>query len=268
MRRRILLWSPSIIVLLQLCSGQMENQPPAIVFSGTVENVGSVSFGQVPKSSDTATVRIESIEKKPTGVALKKGDEVTIKLKDPSSVHSGTKATFYTDPWILGSGVAVNEISHSESEYGASAAGHATATAEQMQEQVLQNRIASADAVIVGRVTEVRPIPRAMFANTTGPISEHNPNWHEAVIEVQTTLKGTDAKQLVVRFPSSMDVAWVNAPKFQQGQQGTFLLKKDEVTGAQSARLAGSEVATYTALKRGDVLSAADAARVKALLQK
>src|SRR2546430_11839150 len=36
--------------------------------------------------------------------------------------------------------------------------------------------------------------------------------------------------QVVVRFPGSSDVAWVGAPKFAVGEEGTFLLHKDSST--------------------------------------
>src|SRR5258708_31254813 len=84
----------------------------SIVFSGTVSQLGATSFADVPKSPQTIVVRVASILKKPAAVSLKAGDSVTVEVKDPSAFQQGTRATFYTDGWMFGSGVAVNELGH------------------------------------------------------------------------------------------------------------------------------------------------------------
>jgi len=38
---------------------------------------------------------------KPSAVSLKKGDNVTVEVKILRTFREGTKATFYTDGWIL-----------------------------------------------------------------------------------------------------------------------------------------------------------------------
>ena len=63
-----------------------------------------------------------------------------------------------------------------------------------------------------------------------GPVSEHDPRWREAVVEVDDVHKGVHKKkQVVVRFPASTDVMWYGAPKFHPGQQGYFMLHQTEV---------------------------------------
>src|SRR5690242_21613573 len=82
----------------------------SIIFSGTVSQLATTSFADVPKSAQTIVVKVDSIEKKPAAVSLKKGDSVTVEVKDASAFQEGTHATFYTDGWIFGSGVAVKEL--------------------------------------------------------------------------------------------------------------------------------------------------------------
>src|SRR5207302_11410442 len=84
----------------------------SIVFAGTVSQLGATSFAGVPKSAQTVVVHVDSVLKKPSAVSLKKGDNVTVELKDPSAFQQGTQATFYTEGWIFGSGVAVKEVGH------------------------------------------------------------------------------------------------------------------------------------------------------------
>src|SRR5437879_7349479 len=83
-----------------------------IVFSCTVSQLGAASFAGLPPSPNTIVVRVDSVLKKPPAVSLKKGDNVTVEVKDPSAFRDGTQATFYTDGWIFGSGVAVKELGH------------------------------------------------------------------------------------------------------------------------------------------------------------
>ncbi|HKV99013.1 MAG TPA: hypothetical protein VJN96_04275 [Vicinamibacterales bacterium] len=90
-------------------------------------------------------------------------------------------------------------------------------------------RFAAADVVVSGRVGRVRAAaPRAPRRNLPGPITEHDPQWQEAVVEVTAVRKGRRVPRSVrVRFPASTDVAWARAPKLHAGQQGTFLLKRE-----------------------------------------
>ena len=84
----------------------------SIVFYGTVSQLAATSFADVPKSAQTIVVHVETILKKPAAVSLKKGDSVTVEVKDASGFQEGTQATFFTDGWIFGSGVAVKELGH------------------------------------------------------------------------------------------------------------------------------------------------------------
>src|SRR6202158_5071184 len=54
----------------------------SIVFSGTVSQLGATSFADVPKSAQTIVVRVDSILRKPPAVSLKRGDNVTVEVKD------------------------------------------------------------------------------------------------------------------------------------------------------------------------------------------
>ena len=94
----------------------------------------------------------------------------------------------------------------------------------------------------------------------TGPITEHEPQWREAIIQVDEVLKGThQEKQVVVRFPGSTDVMWHGAPKFEPGQQGYFILhqaesKKSRTKAAkkQRGKARGAEAEPYLALDSAD----------------
>src|SRR6266480_2203415 len=204
----------------------------SFIFSGTVSQLGAASFVGVPQSPQTIVVRVDSVLKKPPAVSLKKGDNITVEVKDPSAFQQGAQATFYAEGWIFGSGVAVKELGHDFSPGGgAPAEGARTAetTLGQMQKQIsdqdLQNRIALSDLVVIGHITDVHrwTIPKSAAARY--PISEHSADWHEAVLQIKSILKGTKPK-------------------------------------------GGYQVAAYTCLKPGDWLPLSDEARVRSLLKK
>ena len=62
----------------------------SIIFAGTVSQLAATSFADVPKSAQTIVVRVDAILKKPAAVSLKKGDSVTVEVKDPSAFQQGT----------------------------------------------------------------------------------------------------------------------------------------------------------------------------------
>jgi hypothetical protein len=247
----------------------------SIVFSGTVSKIAATSFADVPKSAQTLVVRVDSIVKKPSAVSLKKGDDVTVEVKDPSVFQEGTHATFYTDGWIFGSGVAVKELGH---EIGPGVSGTTKAVGadekahgqgqEQISDQELRDRLNAADFVIMGRVTDVHRWKVPKYA-TPYRVTEHDPDWHEAIVEIQSVLKGGKVKgnKVIVRFPQRNDVAWVHSPKFEKNQQGIFCLNRDQVSGAPTTKLGGRQVNVYTCLGHGDSLPMSEEARVRSLLK-
>ena len=251
-------------------------QQSSIIFAGTVSQLGATSFADVPKSAQTIVVRVESVLKKPAAVSLKRGDNVTVEVKDPGAFRPGMEATFYTDGWIFGSGVAVKELSHAMRPSGGKRGGGGAEEKvlgqieEQISDQELEQRLASADFVVIAKVTDVRPWTAPDVASVAHRVTEHDPDWHDAVIQIESVLKGPKPKKhkLVVRFPQCNDVAWAHAPKFEKHQEGIFFLMKDEVSGAPIALLEGTEVNAYTCLRPGDWLPKSDAARVRSLLKK
>src|SRR5215469_16456334 len=245
----------------------------SIIFSGTVSQLAATSFAEVPKSSQTIVVKVDAIAKKPAAVSLKKGDNVTVEVKDASAFQEGTHATFYTDGWIFGSGVAVKELGH---EVGTAGAETVPAPPVEMKahgqdpitDQELLDRMKASDFVVVGRVADVHkwnvPKPKS---GAPLHVTEHDPDWQEAVVEVQSVLKGGKVKgnKVVVRFPSRNDVAWVHSPKFAKNQRGIFCLNRDQTSGAPTTKAGGQQA--YTCLGHGDALPLSEEARVRALLK-
>ncbi len=260
---------------------QATNNPAAlakqssITFVGTVSQVAATTLAAVPKSPQTIVVRVDSVLKKPAAVSLKKGDTVTVEVKDPAAFQEGTQATFYTEGWIFGSGVAVKELGHAAPPSGPTPAPVETPEKTVVQspsdisDQDLQRLIAAADYVVTGRITDVHPWTVPKSAVPRYRTSEHSASWHEAVLQVQSVLKGPKLKRnkIVLRFPLSRDVAWVSAPKFEPGQQGVFILQKEDVSGA-AATSGATKADVYTCLRPGDFVPMTEEPRVRSLLKK
>jgi len=247
----------------------------SIVFSGTVSQLGATSFADVPKSAQTIVVRVDTVLKKPSAVSLKRGDNVTVEVKDPSGFQEGTHATFFTDGWIFGSGVAVKELGHEIRPSGGKATKAPTTdekaygqTQAQINDQELRDRLNSADFVVIGRVKDVHrwTVPKSA---TPYRVTEHDPDWHEAVLEIKSVLKGGKVKgnKMIVRFPGRNDVAWAQSPKFEKNQRGIFCLNRDQVSGVPTAKLGGNQVNAYTCLGHGAALPMAEEAHVRSLLK-
>ena len=243
----------------------------SIVFSGTVSQLAATSFADVPKSAQTIVVRVDSVLKKPSAVSLKRGDNVTVEVKDPSAFQEGTHATFYTDGWIFGSGVAVKEVAHAIGPPGGERTQPASAGAQpqEQNDQELLDKLNSSDYVVIGRVTEVH---RWTVPKSASPyrITEHDPDWHEAVVEIKSVLKGGKIKgnKMIVRFPARNDVAWARSPKFEKNQRGIFCLNRDQTSGVPTAKVGGKQVNAYTCLGHGDAIPISEEARVRSLLKK
>jgi len=241
-----------------------------IVFVGTVVRVGAASFAGVPTSPQTLIVHVEDVLDKPVAVRLSVGDSVTVEARTDSAWREGTRATFYTRGWIFGRGLAVQEVGHESMPAQMSAAdlarhrGAFLQLRQQVTDSALQARIRAADMIIVGRVESIRA--PTLMTQPRRRITEHDPDWREAVIVVDTTLKGASSPRVVVRFPASLDIAWHGLPKFSVGQEGTFLLRRDTLSGAPRAMMGGQPVTAYSVVTSADVLSRADAQRVRALV--
>jgi hypothetical protein len=180
-------------------------------------------------------------------------------------------AIFYGKGWIFGQGVAVQEQGHEPAGTLAAAnlaagLGAAKNTAANAQ---LQTRLQTADVVVVGKVTTIQRIAlrAGLRATMGGKVTEHDPNWQDAVIEVQSSLKGVQSGgNIVVRFPASIDVAWYRAPKLFIGEAGVFILKRDQLSGSPEALLNGATVPAYVVTNPNDVLSEAELDRVRSLM--
>jgi hypothetical protein len=247
-------------------AGEEAVRNAGFVFKGTVQRLKASGMADLEPDDRTAVVRVDEVLRAPQVLAAYGGKEITVQLGGRRKIAAGDQAVFYANGWRFGEGIALRSVAErpvSEAPTAAVAmaaaaaplvapAAGASSPVQNHETQKLRNSIESADLIVSGRVESVRlaaetapPAMAALAGAAPAPrrrISEHDPIWHEAVIQVTGVEKGTAAQQVVVRFPSSNDVRWHAYPKFQPGQEGVFLLNQEG--GAAPVRaLAGASAA-------------------------
>jgi len=266
------------------------------VFVGTVQKLRAANVAEVEDKQRTVIVHVDRVEKGPESVSAYVGRDITVKLAPRETVRAGDQARFFTNGWLFAETLAVESLGHEAVARAGTprargvaeaslpgigpravlaatiAASEATSEpAARLKAAAIAERVASADVVIRGRVTAVRVVPEAEPARRAAraaaaaaeaprrrPITEHDPQWREAEIEVDEVEKGPRKRRVVVRFPGSDDVRWYRAPKFQPGQEGVFILQKTTEQPAIGARrgravaAAAKGVDTFTALDPDD----------------
>ena len=170
---------------------------------GTVRRVGASDVPTIPASDATAVVAVEEVLHAPDAMAGFGGQEVTVRLAAPGSVSEGQRATFFTTVLAFGDSLGLAELEHQPAEEEVSAlAGRVTDARASAAEQRMQDQVNRADVIVSGRVTDVRQPPAAsvLAPGTETPVSEHDPQWMEAVVAVDSVVKGQPAGETVVLF--------------------------------------------------------------------
>lgn len=281
--REALIWFSTLgmAVLLVADAVRLQAQQPLeeavkkadIIFTGEVIQTGATSMRGVPKTDLIIEMVVADVLEKPPAIQLAPGDHVTVLTRDVSPFKVGRKATVYANGWILGEHLAVREVAHVLLHEGAETLGadEDRSTLERIRVEVadrdLLERAEAADLIVVGKVVAVN-MGTLESASPDARTTEHDPEWTDATIEIQSSIKGSpDSERVVVRFPASQDVAWYKAPKFSVGQEGTFLLNRAQISTGPGLVMENIEPGTFTALQQEAVLPRDQAERIRRLLQ-
>lgn len=216
-------------------------QEARFVFRGTVKKLKAATMSSVPVTGSTVIVKVDEIIQAPRALSNYTGKEITVQLSGRQKVKVGQAAVFFTNGWLFGDSVAVQSIGHHPVEKTALALRMTDAgpgdPVKNLAKRDMKARLDNADVVVSGRVKSISlpeepaggPALTAIADRTTrrAPVSEHDPMWREAEVEVDDVHKGKHSKKtIVIRFPASRDVMWRKAPKFHPGQEGYFMLQK------------------------------------------
>ena len=221
------------------------------VFQGTVTRLNATTQPEVPASASTAVVMVARVIQGDNMASDVAGKEITVQLLKPRSVATGRALLFFSNVAVIGKSLAVKEVAHFDVSRSSNLPAQVADYVKRKPEIELQSSIGRAELIVTGTVASIRrPEQR-------GPLpSEHDPEWTEAIVDVQSTEKGAPQKRVTVWFPASRDIRWFRSPKFETGQTGVFLLSRARERGIQG----------FTALEPLDFQPIAQRERVRQLI--
>jgi hypothetical protein len=245
----LLLNMSALLIHGELPDNQVRTFAKASVFTfeGTVKALNKSNVPNIRGADKAFIVSIDNVKAQTTTASKAFGSwvgkEVTVVPMSYSVIAIGLKvgdrATFYTKPIRYADNVAVSAIGIRKASKltGSHFTALMTAAAEEKADELLKKDISTANAVVTGKVSDVRGLTepkqaalnKAEKGGAVPRVSEHDPEWKEAVITVQAVGKGEPQNEIVVLFPSSDDRMWEGAPKFQKGDAGTWILHKNQI---------------------------------------
>jgi hypothetical protein len=189
------------------------------IFQGTVKAVGESTPGIV-REANSAIVSVDRVLESQPPAGNKTGRDITVRLRAPIALRSGQTATFFTFVYAGGPSLGVEAVGTLPADDARSLEDRIRAARQTLADQALRRRLQSAQLVVVGTVTAVRPGPR-------NPESEHDPLWSRATIRITSAEKGRASEPVVVNFATNFDYLWALAPKPKVGDTGIYLLQPD-----------------------------------------
>ncbi|HEY3491903.1 MAG TPA: hypothetical protein VGK43_03060, partial [Solirubrobacterales bacterium] len=171
---------------------------------------------------------VDEVISAPASVGDPTGKEVTVALRRPGSVREGQQAVFFTAGWIYGTGLAVREVDRLDGRQASTDLREQVADAQNRNEEAdLALQLARAELVVAGRIVRIAKEEIRM------PATEHDPDLHRAFVQVEEVLKGQAPPQGQVSFlfAASRDVQWDRSPKLEPGQDGVWILLRNEKRG-------------------------------------
>jgi hypothetical protein len=201
----------------------------SLVFRGTVEKVKVSSVPNLPVTDRTVLVRIDQVFRAPEVLGDLTGKQITVELSG-SSAPVGQSLMLFTVPIVFADNIAVREVGRMETPPEATRqrehADGVSAAIQQLPDKRLQRHVLDADVVVTGKILSVTPRKTLPEAG----VSEHDPDWREAVIEVYSVERGNvPSNRFSLLFAGSRDVQWYGSPKFEVGQEGVFVLHRQQI---------------------------------------
>ena len=224
------------------------------VFSGTILLLNTSTIdAEDPK--DMAVVRVDKVIRASEDLSAYSGKQITVRLKDAGAAKTDESKIFFTRATFFGESLGVDEIGSYDLKRYPDIDVQVKQANKENEDSTLMVRLKNTETVVGGKVISVR-----RSENQPSFISEHNPEWYEAEIEVTSSLKGENPGKMVFLFPGSEDELYMNSPKFKVGDNGIFLLRKGNL------KLADEKM--FSVVSRQDFLKEEQSARIKSLIGK
>lgn len=212
---------------------------------------GAATMDDVPIDGGTFVVGVMQTLASTDAVGDLSGFEITVQ-HSPADLKLGAEYVVHAQSWLYGDGIALlatNVVPYSDD--------IAQAATEQLQASPMvsaMSRVAESELVVSGQVVSLV----AVKAKSNDPVTEHDPRWCEAVVDVDTVEHAADNStpaRVTVRFAASVDVEWAGAPKVDIGDRRVFMLGNTENRAAAASRaISGAKTNQYSLVNSSDVL--------------
>ena len=294
-QKKSFLTACSVLLLMSITALKAQTEQEAVkeatlIFRGTVTKLQSVTMPEIPISDKTIVVRVEAVidrdqaQSKSEPIYGFVGREVTVRIKDPQQFAVGRRIIFYAKGWLLGDGIAVQEVGHRRLPMTGSVSNSVLQNIERAsrtaENELTMERIRQADLVILGKVISTEPVEVEPTPAESSPksrvIDEHDPQLRRALVEVlgvDFDRQSLNPKNVRILFPASKDILWITTPRFERGDVGLFILKKAEDSSglkrfveSEKVRIRGIEN-DYFAPDPLDFQPQSEADQIKALIK-
>lgn len=234
--------------------GSLARRSP-FIFSGTVERTAAATFPAVPVDDATAVVHVERVFRAPEVLGDQTDRRITVQLLK-ADMKEGARALFFARGWLYGESIAVTEVGRTSAKDPDEVRKQLDRAEVRAEERELLDRIAKASLIVVGRVGRMVPQQQRQRVGE----SEHDAHWFVADLKVESVEKGRHvrSKPVPLAFPSSDDIQWYWRPKPTPGQEGIWILHKEQ--------LAGLPPGAFTALDPRDFQPLAQLEHVRRLI--
>ena len=186
-----------------------------LVFKGRIVSLGS-NVDSIGPNDNPVIVRVEEVkfdtQRAEENFGSLKGKELTA-IWDPKSRGTMERrkdfsAVFFVNPLLYEKNIAVSTVGVANNETVKNLPRRLQVAIEQKKREPLNTALKSADRIVSGVVQETKALPPEKLAkleklaNGRDLYSEHSPKWMEALISVQSVLKGDQSeKKLTGGFP-------------------------------------------------------------------
>jgi hypothetical protein len=194
------------------------------VFTGKLRRRRAATLASVDVSELDAVVAVERVIRKPEAVIDFSGQEITLRGDSALDLDPDRTMLFAANGWLYGDGLALIEVARVDERETGDAESRVKGAEERAAVAALRARVTRADVILVARVAKTNPVG----GKEQPPVSEHDPLWHEAWLEIESVEKGKAQQRPRILFPSSTDEYWYESPKFSRGDEGVFLLQQNQ----------------------------------------
>ncbi|MDD5570821.1 MAG: hypothetical protein PHD97_06650 [Bacteroidales bacterium] len=223
--------SLAVVILLSACQRNVKvpdeiNRFTAgadFIFRGTIQLLNTSTI-DAEDPTNMAVVKVDKVISSSDNLREFEGQQITVRLKDVAKAKKEESRIFFTRTVFLGESIGVDEVgSFAENKYQDPEKQINTAK-QDISDEKLKVRISSSELVVSGKIVSIRK-----SSTQYDKVSEHNPQWMEAEIEVTGMFKGAETKKITILFPGSDDEAYMDSPKYKEGDTGIFILRKNNI---------------------------------------